>query len=120
MRKRYLTLAMLFAVFVAAALGILAMLPPRPGVTKANFDRIQNSMTENDIDTIFGAKKASDFSVPGPSSFPHMPRILTWQNDDGARAQFVLIGGKACGKTWHPSNEAFYAKVRRWFRQPPE
>ena len=51
--KRLILLASL-PLMIAVALGVLAMLPPGPGVTKANFDRIEKGMTTAQVKEIFG------------------------------------------------------------------
>jgi len=40
-KRRYLISAAVLVACVCIALGVLAMLPPRPGLTKANIDRIE-------------------------------------------------------------------------------
>jgi hypothetical protein len=52
--KRWLSLGLLALGIVAAVLIVLALLPPRPGVTKENFDRIEIGMTEAEVEAIFG------------------------------------------------------------------
>jgi hypothetical protein len=51
-RTRWIALICLVA-FVGV-LGGLALLPPRPGVTKTNFDRIKDGMTRREVKAIFG------------------------------------------------------------------
>jgi hypothetical protein len=46
-KRRLLLLASLPLAIVAMTLGVLALLPPSPGVTKTNFDRIMEEMTKN-------------------------------------------------------------------------
>ena len=52
-RKRLLLIAVLPLAF-AVTLGVLAMLSPNPGVTKAKFDRIEKGMTLAEVEAIFG------------------------------------------------------------------
>jgi hypothetical protein len=40
MTKKHLLLIASLPVAIAVTFGVVALLPPRPGVTKANFDRI--------------------------------------------------------------------------------
>ena len=51
MRKRWLLAAGTMAGLVGVVLVVLVMLPPddRPGVTKANFDRIKDGMTKPEV-----------------------------------------------------------------------
>jgi hypothetical protein len=44
--KRLLLIAALLLIVAAVILGVLSLLPPDPGVTKANFDRIEKGMTQ--------------------------------------------------------------------------
>jgi hypothetical protein len=52
-RKRLLVTAMLL-VAIIVTLGVSVMLPTYPGVTKANFDRIEIGMHERDVEALFG------------------------------------------------------------------
>ena len=56
--KRSLLLIASLPLTIAVTLGVLAMLPaifpPKPGVTKANFDRIEKGMTMTEVEAIFG------------------------------------------------------------------
>jgi len=45
MRRRLILATVAVAAIACIVLGTLAMLPPRHGVTKANFDRIEEGMT---------------------------------------------------------------------------
>jgi hypothetical protein len=50
MTKKRMALLAVLPVTVAVVLGAVVMLPPRPGITKANFDRIQEGMTLAEVD----------------------------------------------------------------------
>ena len=54
MKKRYLTLATLLAAGICLTFGVIAILPPRPGVTKANLNRIKVGMTKAEVETLLG------------------------------------------------------------------
>jgi hypothetical protein len=54
MPKKRLLLIASFPFTIALTLGVLAMLPPSPGVTKANFDRIKEGMTKAEVEEILG------------------------------------------------------------------
>lgn len=49
MTKKGMALFAVQPLAIAVILGVLAMLPPRPGVTTANFDRIRKAMTEDEV-----------------------------------------------------------------------
>src|ERR1035438_9324153 len=76
-KKRLLLIASLPLVIVVT-LGVLAMLPPRPGVTKANFDRIEKGMTRAEVEQIFGGK--------GEMARLHAIVDGNWGADDGSFA----------------------------------
>jgi hypothetical protein len=104
-KKRLLLIASLPLVIVVV-LGVLAMLPPRPGVTKANFDRIQEGMTMMEVEEIFGRE----------GNQASRGRTVFWGADDGSGAAIGFGMSHDCvvGKHWHDSNETFLDKIRRW------
>ena len=53
-KKRLLLIVGGMAAFVGLTLGVLALLPPKPGVTKENYDRIEVGMTRGEVEQIFG------------------------------------------------------------------
>jgi len=67
-----LLLGLLTLGIVAAVLIVLALLPARPGVTKANFDRIKVGMTQAEVEAIFGAK---------PIAVGPREGLCEWQSD---------------------------------------
>lgn len=101
MRKRYFIVATLFATvwFIAALL-----MSNGPGVTKANFDRIEEGMTLQEVEQIFGR--------PGKYTWGG----YYWETDDGARAfvVFAFNGDSAGQKNWESSTESPLDKLRRW------
>jgi len=60
-KKRLLLIASL-PVAVVAILGVSAMLPARPGVTRANFDRLKNGMTAADAEQVFGCRATPELT----------------------------------------------------------
>ena len=50
MTKKRLLLIACLPLTVAVTLGVLAMLPPRPGVTKTNFGRMEIGMTRVEVE----------------------------------------------------------------------
>jgi len=53
-KKRWILLAGILAACVCLTLAVLAMLPPRPGVTLANIERIEKGMTLAEVEKILG------------------------------------------------------------------
>ena len=112
MKKRYPKLAALIAVTACTVLGVLAMLPDRPGVTKANFDRIQNGMAIREVEVILGRHP----NVEGDGNQGHQ---LFWTNEDGSCVMITLgSDAKVCGAYWLESHEGVGRKFCRWIRWP--
>jgi hypothetical protein len=109
--KRLLLIATLPLAALALTVGVLAMLQPddRPGVTKANFDRIEYGMTKEQVEEIFGREGVPLWS----------PRELLWASDDGSEIE-VDFGVVGCvqNKIWVSSNETILDKIRRWLHLP--
>lgn len=53
-KRRWLWLGLLVAAIAGVVLTVLALLPPRPGITKENFDRIEEGMTRPEVEAILG------------------------------------------------------------------
>ena len=86
------------------------MLPPGPGVTKANFDRITVGMTPEQVEDIFGQ--------PGVMA-PHEGKLEGWWvTANGSDASILFSDcGVAC-KSWHDSEETYLQRLRRWLHLP--
>jgi hypothetical protein len=108
-KKRLLWVASL-PLTIAVIFGILALLPPRPGVTKANFDRIQEGMTQAEVEVIF--------DKPGEvREVVRWSLMLRWRSDDGAVATVSFSGDDELvvhSKTWTDSDETILDRIRRW------
>jgi hypothetical protein len=113
MTKKRLGLIAVLPLTIAVTLGVLAMLPPGPGVTKANYDRIQTGMSVQDVELLLGGT-ALPFH-----GFPHRgSEIFVWQGDDGALAFVEIADSSVISKQWHPSTESMTDKLRRWLHLP--
>jgi hypothetical protein len=113
-KKRLLLIASL-PLTIAVILGILAMLPPSPGVTKANFDRIEKGMTRAEVEEIFGRE--------GQRSFMRRPGLdgFRWDGEGKTIASIWLANDCVSEKEWHVSewpNETFPEKICRWLHLP--
>ena len=119
MKKRLLLIASL-PLTIAVTLGVLARLPSSPGVTKANFDRIEKGMTKAQVEEIFGGKPHAFLPV-----FSRTGMILkqdgmpVWKANDGSNA-FVVFFEDDCvtDKEWQDSDETILDKIRRWLHLP--
>jgi hypothetical protein len=99
-KKRILLIASL-PLAIAVTLGILAMLPPRPGVTKANFDRIQEGMKRVEVEAILGQVKEQDLGID------------FWFGDDQSLVMIGFSDDCVFYKQWHDSHEPLLDKIRR-------
>src|SRR5262245_26165231 len=54
MTKKCVLLSALLVLTIAAICGIITMMPPRSGVTEANFNRIQIGMNLAEVEELFG------------------------------------------------------------------
>jgi len=114
-RRRFIILSIGALAVVCIGLGILAMLPPRPGVTKANFDRIEKGMTQSEVNDIFGksaSRHAGFCSASGNTSFED------WLSEGGSSASLTLHNDIVVGFQWNESTETIVDIIRRWFGGP--
>ena len=109
MRKRLLLAAGTMAGLVGVFLVVLAMLPAGPGVTKANFDRIEKGMTLAEVKEIFGREGKEAPREPG----------YYWYADDGSVAAVGFDGGCVTEKVWFNTHEPVLDKIRRWVGLAP-
>jgi outer membrane protein assembly factor BamE (lipoprotein component of BamABCDE complex) len=89
-KTRLLLIVFLPLTAVAVSVGMLAMLPPGPGVTKANFDRIEKGMTRAQVEEIMGRP-----SMAEPITFSFNDTLITrteWSgsNEDGDNVCVVI------------------------------
>lgn len=117
MKRRYLTVAVgLFAV-AGIALGVLAMLPARSGVTKANFDRIEIGMTADDAERIFGCPATPELGwcVWSGRRFDEPSGGQGWiAKDRSAVAMISYQEGRIVEKAWSSLDESILKEIRRW------
>jgi hypothetical protein len=107
MRRRCVICAGITATTFLVALVVLAALPPLPGVTKANFDRIQEGMTLVQVEAILG-EPAKDFMGEGDFT-GHL-----WAHENGSRVWIVFRGGLVLETEWIEGTETTTQKIRRW------
>jgi hypothetical protein len=109
MKRHYLIAVGLLA--CVCVLLVLKMLPAKPGVTKANFDRIEDGMTLAEVEDIFGLER--DVAAV-------KERAIAWEVGDGPWAVVQLLDGRVAGKRWDSSNETVFGKISRWLGFPSE
>jgi hypothetical protein len=95
------------------ALGGLWMLHTRPGVTKANFDRIEKGMALAQVQELFGKEGVVFHGYVNQSAY-------CWENEDRSYAIVLFDDDWVVTKAvqWADSNESIGAKIRRLIRWP--
>jgi hypothetical protein len=101
MTKKRMALLAVLPLTIAVILGLLAMMPPRPGVTKANFDRIRVGMTLAEVEAILGQSDLGEWG-------------RLWLASDGSYALIEFWDDGVISKRWFDSNETILDKIRRW------
>jgi outer membrane protein assembly factor BamE (lipoprotein component of BamABCDE complex) len=105
-RKRYyLIAAAALAACVGILIGVLAMLPASPGVTKANFDRVEEGMTREEVNAILGE----------PTYYAN---TRSWDHADGSYCQVHFADEKVTSTMIIPADETLSEKLRRWLNLP--
>ncbi len=104
-KRRLLLLAALTLAVIAAP--VAWELRDHPGVTKANFDRIQKGMTPAEVSQLLGGP-------PGDV----LIHTCWWSNDDGSEVVIHFSQHAVRNKTWNPSAETIADKFRRWLHLP--
>ena len=102
-KKRLLLIAAV-PLAIVVVLGVLSVLPSRPGVTKANFERIEEGMTKAEVEGIFGRE----------GKMGGVKLWMFWEADDGSEAGIAFIDDCVVSKRWHDSTETILDKIRRW------
>jgi hypothetical protein len=114
-KKSWFVLAGIMAACVCLTLAVLALLPPRPGVTRANIDRIEDGMTLAEVEKILaGRGPASLFGGPihTKSSGGIRGRVWHHPHDGTYVAVYFDRENRVIRKDWGPP-ETFMQKLRR-------
>lgn len=123
MKRRLVKFAFVFQACFAIALSVLVIVMPHFGVTKLNFDRIENGMTMYEVEAIFGRSPDDIFRRP-PDDFRPLEldrdektrkMMWTWRNDDGSRAYVYFDHDhKVCDHSWQESKIGLCERIDRW------
>ena len=98
-KKRLLLIGGFLAACVCLPLGVSLMMTDNgPGVTKANFDRIEEGMTEDDVTRILG--RPAYLSTPVSSPLPQTIRRAYWQGDGEKKVSVTFYDEGAMGRSW--------------------
>ena len=99
----------LLATAACVTLFVVAIMPARAGVTKANFGRINLGMTRAEVATILGTP------VYGYQECELAPWVDYWNHDDGKDACVVeYFEGGVVDQHWLRDRETMVEKIRRW------
>ena len=109
-RRRVFVIAGILVSVACIVLVTLAMLPPRPGVTKANFDRIEEGMNAATVKEILGKEPAL---TDGWESMRRSGTVMVWVGDDGG-VSMVFYDDAATDIRWSGSTETITDKLYRW------
>ena len=107
-------MAVVGAVFMSGLeLGCCTLINPGIGVTKANFDRIEFGLSEQDTEKILGPKWGFLGSKDSLS-----PEFVTYHYKDtcGRTAHITYQDGCVCDKYWE--DETTWTRVKQWFFVP--
>src|SRR5262245_7209905 len=84
-KKKWCAVVVLFLFAAASAVGVVALLPPTPGITYANYSRIETGMTREQVELLLGQPNLDDgefrnlfFPFPG---VPH-GQASFWRGDE--------------------------------------
>jgi hypothetical protein len=80
-RRKWLIFPIL-AIVVLAGVSIYWLIPPRPGVTRANFHRLHKGMTLAQVEAILGSTGRKDgFAI---EFWPEVGDIWEWDGEEGS------------------------------------
>lgn len=119
-KKRLLLIAAV-PLAIVVVLGVLSILPSRPGVTKANFDRIQVGMTRAQVEEIFGREgKRNRVWMRGIENTMFFVIQDEWVAEDSSAAlvAFSFPDDYVIETEWHDSTETILDKIRRSLHLP--
>jgi hypothetical protein len=119
MTRRRLLLIAALPIAVVMIIVVLAMLPARRGMTKENFDRIQDGMTMQAVTEILGCKPhhlPTNISIWPDSSGVHLDRDChRWDSLNGTIWISFDENDKVNGKASRGLHEdGIIAKILRW------
>ena len=119
--KRWIPAAVAVTILVFSGLIVLPNHLAGPGVTRANFNRIETGMTLDEVEEILGGPPC--FDAPNGRSWiglalmcvtRHYSREV-WGGNDGAVTVEFNAQWRVAEKSWTESPDSFFGKLRRWF-----
>jgi hypothetical protein len=120
-KRRLLISVGILAACVCGTLVVFALLP-EPGVTKANFERIQIGMTEADAEAIFGRPSGRTLVIKEDESVATIcfdpGKGCAWLGPDGDVMAFFDADGRISKANWIDHERTLLEKIRDWLRLP--
>ena len=109
MPKRFRCISAFVLMLAFVSLAVVAMWPPRPGVTWSNYQRIELGMTESDVETLLGGKANTHQCELGEAA-----RVASWWPEDGLPLIHVsFVGGRVTKCEFH-ERDTMMTKLWRW------
>ena len=112
MKKRYFAVAGLLTACFCVILAVLTVLPLHPGVTKANFDRIEIGMTLPEVEAILGTDRGSR-PILTDIMLPIGHEVEEWGGDEGFANIIFDEGKRMVRKDWDSAPLPFLDRIRR-------
>jgi hypothetical protein len=115
-KKRLIIIIVALLATIAMTIGVLAMWPSSPGVVRANFHRIENGMTMEEVEAIFEGEPGQQMITQGLAGFPVIPDNISafyWKEEDGSFALVIFRDDRVSDKQWGNSEETVFEKIRR-------
>src|SRR5581483_10869205 len=98
------------------------LLAQQPGVTKANFERIEEGMTRREVEALLGGPPCDDSPSGRNWSELHNGKLTlgwtreVWGGNHGAARLVFNEEGHVVHKHWSDSPEPLLERIRRWLR----
>jgi outer membrane protein assembly factor BamE (lipoprotein component of BamABCDE complex) len=127
-KKTWVAIAALVALAVALAIGLPLLLPPAPGVTYANFSRLEYGMTRDGVEALLGKpnfKHHGHIDLHFGIGMPLGPEWSHWKSDTEDIVSISFAGDRIASMTWNGNEDdrTGMAKLRDrlpWLaRRPP-
>lgn len=129
-RKHWLAVAVLFALAVGAAIVATALWPPTPGITYANFSRIELGMSRDHVEALLGPAhlgiQHGDMLTPAFLADVHVkPDSCYWRSETLDHVQIMFdADGRVAAMEWNgwSDDRTGLAKLRDrlpWIATPP-
>jgi hypothetical protein len=129
MKKKWWIIGIATLAIAGGIAVVIPMLrPPRPGVTKANFDRIKKGMTEADAEAILGSPSQREIIIArgkAPGGEPMVQFIqldegkgCAWSGTDGDVIVHFDSDGAIASMIWRDHERMFFERIRDWIGLP--